>query len=82
MNVTRGSVFSFNLDKVHPHDLATFLDLEGISVRAGHHCAHPLLSTLGVPALTRASVSVFNTRDEVNFLVTNLERAKTYFGRF
>ncbi len=71
----RGSVVAFNMDGVHPHDLASFLDEEGIAVRAGHHCAQPLHDLLGVAATTRASLYLYNTETEVDALVNSLEKA-------
>jgi cysteine desulfurase/selenocysteine lyase len=76
----RGGVISFQLDGLHAHDLATILDSEGIAVRAGHHCAQPLMERLGVPATTRASLYVYNRRDEVDALIRALEKAKGVFG--
>lgn len=75
-----GGVLSFTVDKVHPHDLATFLDAEGIAIRAGHHCAQPLMKKLGVVATNRASVSFYNTKDELGALATQVQRAQEYFG--
>ena len=75
----RGGVISFWLDEVHPHDLATILDTEGIAIRAGHHCAQPLMRRLGVPATARASFYVYNTTEEVDALVQGLARAKERF---
>ena len=75
----RGGVVSFNMDEVHPHDMATILDQEGVCIRAGHHCAQPLMRKLGVPATARASFYVYNTADEVDALVTALDKAKGWF---
>ena len=71
----RGGVVSFSIDGVHPHDLATILSRDGVSIRAGHHCAMPLMDFLGVPALARASVWVYNTPGDVEALVSGVERA-------
>lgn len=76
----RTSVFSFTLDGVHPHDVATILDAENIAVRAGHHCAQPLMRRLGVPATTRASLYLYNTSAEIDRLAEGLEQAKRVFG--
>ena len=76
----RGGVISFTLGDAHPHDLATILDQQGVSVRAGHHCAKPLLKSLGVPATARASFYVYNTEDDVEALVKGLETASALFG--
>jgi cysteine desulfurase/selenocysteine lyase len=65
----RGAVVAFAVDGLHPHDVAALLDAEGIAVRAGHHCAMPLMRCLGVVGTSRASFSVFNSPDEVDHLV-------------
>jgi cysteine desulfurase/selenocysteine lyase len=75
----RGGVISFTMGDVHPHDLATILDQEGVSVRAGHHCAKPLMRVLDVPATTRASFHLYNTPDDVDALVAGLDRAASLF---
>jgi cysteine desulfurase/selenocysteine lyase len=72
-------VISFALGDVHPHDVATILDQEGIAVRAGHHCAKPLTRALGVPATVRVSFQVYNTRDDVDALVVGLQRVQEVF---
>ena len=76
----RLAVFSFALDGVHPHDIATVLDSEGIAVRAGHHCAAPLMTRLGVPATTRASFYLYNTTEEIDRLAAALNAARAMFG--
>jgi cysteine desulfurase/selenocysteine lyase len=76
----RGGVVSFTVDGTHPHDVATILDEGGVAVRAGHHCAKPLVAELGVPATARASFYVYNTRDDVDALVTGLERVRRLFA--
>ncbi len=76
----RGGAVSFQLADIHAHDIATILDQDGICVRAGHHCARPLMRSLGVPATARASFYVYNTRDEVDALVASLHRARELFG--
>ena len=76
----RTAVFSFALEGVHPHDVATILDAEGIAVRAGHHCTQPLMRRLGVPATTRASCWVYNTTDELDRLAEGLEAARRIFA--
>jgi cysteine desulfurase/selenocysteine lyase len=75
----RGGVVSFNLDEVHPHDMATILDQEGVCIRAGHHCAQPLMRKLGVPATARASFYVYNDTDDVDALIDALDKAKGWF---
>ena len=75
----RGGVFSFNTPDVHPHDLDTFLDRIGIAVRTGHHCAMPLVRSLGVAATARASFYLYNTKKEVDILVDGVTEALRYF---
>ncbi len=77
----RAPIFSVAIDKVHAHDLATFLDMRGISVRAGHHCAHPLMLRLGLPATCRASFSFYNTLEEADQLIDALKSAPEFFRR-
>lgn len=76
----RGGVISFNLADIHPHDLGTILDHEGVAIRAGHHCCQPLMRRLGVPATARASFYLYNTPSEVDALVRGLYRAMEVFG--
>lgn len=75
-----GSTISFVADRVHPHDMATFLDAKGIAIRAGHHCAQPLMRFLKVPATNRASFYFYNTRQEVDVFAKAVEEALEYFG--
>jgi cysteine desulfurase/selenocysteine lyase len=72
----KASVISFTLEGVHPHDLGTIIDHYGVAVRTGHHCAMPLMQFYGVPATARASLGLYNTRDEIDVLVNSLQRAK------
>ncbi|AXI09877.1 cysteine desulfurase [Oceanobacillus zhaokaii] len=76
----RGALVTFNLDDVHPHDTATVLDAEGIAVRAGHHCAQPLMKWLNVTATARASFYLYNTEEDIDRLVAGLLKTKEYFG--
>ena len=76
----RSAVISFTLADVHPHDLATILDMEGVAIRAGHHCTQPLMRRLGVAATARASFYLYNTRDDVDRLAAALQHARTLFG--
>jgi cysteine desulfurase/selenocysteine lyase len=76
----RGSVIAFNLDGVHPHDVSEILGREGVCIRAGHHCAQPLMRRLGVAATSRASFAVHTTRDDVDRLVDALASVRTVFG--
>ena len=78
--VDRVGVVSFDVKGIHPHDMATLLDREGIAVRAGHHCNHPLMTRLGVPATTRASMYLYNTTGECDVLVDAVRKAKKVFG--
>jgi len=74
------AVLSFLIDGVHAHDLATLLDHEGVAVRSGHHCAHPLMQFFGVPATARASLAFYNTRDEVDRFVEAIARVRRLLG--
>jgi len=76
----RASVLSFVLDEIHPHDLGTILDREGIAIRAGHHCAQPVMQRYGVPATARASLAAFNTRQDIDALVRGIEKAMEIFA--
>ena len=77
----RGGVVSFNLDGLHPHDVGTVLDAEGVAIRAGHHCAKPLMRRLGVAATARASFYLYNTREEVDRLVDAIRAAQAFFNK-
>ncbi|MGG6433431.1 cysteine desulfurase [Anoxybacillus sp. D401a] len=76
----RAGLVTFNIDEVHPHDVATVLDAEGIAVRAGHHCAQPLMKWLNVTATARASFYLYNTEEEIDILVSALKKTKEYFS--
>lgn len=78
----RIGVISFNLKNIHPHDLATALDLNGIEVRAGHHCAQPLMASLDTESTVRASLSIYNTKNDIDKLVSSLHEAKEFFSEF
>ena len=75
----RGGAISFAIEGIHPHDIAEICDREAVCIRAGHHCAQPLMRRLGVPATARASFGVYNTHDEVDRLVDALGRAREVF---
>ncbi len=77
----RGSAITFNVGTIHPHDLSTFLDQEGIAIRAGHHCAQPLHERLGPVATARASLYFYNTREEIDVLVEGIQKARAFFTR-
>ncbi len=77
----KASVLSFVLEGVHPHDIGTLLDRQGIAIRAGHHCAQPVMDRFGVPATARASLSFYNTREELDRLQEALGKVNEVFGR-
>lgn len=76
----RAGVLSFLVGDIHPHDLGTILDREGIAIRTGHHCAQPVMERFGVAATARASFGVYNTREEVDALVNGIEKAREVMG--
>lgn len=76
----KAAVLSFLVDGIHPHDLGTILDTEGVAIRAGHHCAMPLMTRFGIPGTARASLALYNTADDVDALVTGLRKAQQLFG--
>lgn len=76
----KASILSFTMKGVHPHDLGTILDAEGVAIRTGHHCAMPVMSFFGVPATARASFGCYNTQGDVARLVAALVKAREVFG--
>ncbi|EMX5394259.1 cysteine desulfurase [Listeria innocua] len=76
----RCGLVTFNLEGVHPHDIATILDEDGIAIRAGHHCAQPLMKWLDVSSTARASFYIYNTKEEIDALIDGLKLTKEYFG--
>jgi cysteine desulfurase/selenocysteine lyase len=76
----KAAVISFVLEGAHPHDIGTILDLEGIAVRTGHHCAQPVMDRFGVPATARASFALYNSRADVDALVAGLEKVREVFA--
>jgi len=76
----RAGVLSFVMDGVHPHDIGTILDQEGIAIRTGHHCAQPVMKRFGVDATARASISFYNTKEEIDRLVGGIEKVREVFG--
>ena len=76
----KASVLSFVMDGIHPHDIGTILDQEGIAIRTGHHCAQPVMERFGIPATARASFAFYNTREEVNALVKGIDRVREVFA--
>ena len=73
-------IVSFAVEGVHPHDIGTILDEAKVAIRAGHHCAQPLMDALGVPATARASFGVYNSRADVEALAAGIERVTRIFG--
>jgi cysteine desulfurase/selenocysteine lyase len=76
----RGGVVSFNCSDIHPHDVGTILDQEGIAIRAGHHCAQPLMRRFDIAGTARASFYIYNTREEVDALAEGIEKARAFFS--
>ena len=76
----KAGVQSFLVDDIHPHDLGTILDHQGVAIRTGHHCAMPVMEFYGVPGTARASLALYNNRDDIDRLVASLTTAKEIFG--
>ena len=76
----KAGVLSFVLEGVHPHDVGTILDREGIAIRTGHHCAMPVMERFGIPATARASLAFYNTKEEIDALVAGIHKVKEVFG--
>ena len=76
----KSGVLSFVLDGIHAHDIGTVLDAGGVAIRTGHHCAQPVMERFGVPATARASLSVFNRREDLDALIEGLGRVHALFG--
>jgi cysteine desulfurase/selenocysteine lyase len=76
----RSGIVSFEIEGIHPHDIGTVLDSEGVAIRAGHHCCMPLMERLGVTATARASFAMYNTKEEINHLVKSLDKLHEIFG--
>jgi cysteine desulfurase/selenocysteine lyase len=76
----KGAIVAFNVEGLHPHDVSTIIDRSGVAIRAGHHCAQPLMTRLGVPATCRASFAMYNTKAEVDALMTALQKARDLFA--
>ena len=76
----KGAIVSFTMDGLHPHDISTIVDRSGVAIRAGHHCAQPLMERLGVPATCRASFALYNTKAEVDALAEALIKAHDFFA--
>ena len=80
MPAKRSGVVSFTVDGVHPHDIGTILDAEGIAIRTGHHCAQPVMDRFNIPATARVSVGVFNTVEELALLAAGVQKAQEMFA--
>ena len=76
----KASILSFVLEGVHPHDVGTVVDTEGVAIRTGHHCTQPVMDRFGVPATARASLAMYNTTDEVDHLVMALAKVREVFA--
>jgi cysteine desulfurase/selenocysteine lyase len=76
----KASILSFVMDGVHPHDIGTIVDRDGIAIRTGHHCAQPVMDRFGVPATARASLAMYNTREDVDALITALGHVRQLMG--
>jgi cysteine desulfurase / selenocysteine lyase len=76
----KAGVVSFVLEGVHPHDIGTILDRDGVAIRAGHHCAQPVMQRYGVPATARASLAFYNTREEIDALVRGIHKVREVFA--
>jgi len=76
----KASILAFVFDGVHPHDIGTILDREGVAIRTGHHCCQPLMDRLGVPATARASLAFYNTREEIDALAAALDKVRVVFA--
>src|SRR5690606_9680894 len=76
----KAGILSFVVEGIHPHDLGTILDAEGVAIRAGHHCAMPIMTYFGIPGTARASLAVYNTPADVDALVRGVRKAQELFG--
>lgn len=76
----KAGVLSFVIEDIHPHDIGTILDSEGVAVRTGHHCAQPVMIRFGIPATARASFALYNTREDVDALVRGIRKVKEVMG--
>jgi len=76
----KAGVLSFVLEGIHPHDVGTILDQEGIAIRTGHHCAQPLMQRFGIPATARASFALYNTKEEADALVAGIQKVREVFA--
>jgi len=76
----KAGILSFVIDGVHPHDVGTIVDREGVAIRTGHHCAQPLMDRFGLPATARASIAMYNTREELDVLGRAVHKVLEVFG--
>ena len=76
----KASILSFVMDGVHPHDIGTIVDREGVAIRTGHHCAQPVMERFDIPATARASLAMYNTREELDALGRALQRVREVFA--
>ena len=76
----KAGVLSFVIDGVHPHDIGTIVDREGVAIRTGHHCAQPVMDRFGIPATARASLAIYNTREDIDVLVRALDKVRAVFA--
>jgi cysteine desulfurase/selenocysteine lyase len=76
----KASILSFLMDSAHPHDIGTIVDREGVAIRTGHHCAQPVMDRFGIPATARASLAMYNTREEIDVLIAALHKVNEVFG--
>jgi cysteine desulfurase/selenocysteine lyase len=76
----KAGVLSFVMDEIHPHDIGTILDSEGIAIRTGHHCAQPVMQRFNIPATARASFGLYNTREEIDALVAGIHKVREVLG--
>ncbi len=76
----KAGVLSFVMENIHPHDIGTILDQQGIAIRTGHHCAQPVMDRFGIPATARASFGLYNTKEEIDALVSGIQRVQEVFG--
>lgn len=76
----KAGVLSFTLGEIHPHDIGTILDRQGVAIRAGHHCAQPVMERYGIPATARASLALYNTRSEIDALAKAVKKVIEMFA--
>ena len=80
MAARKAAVLSFTMEGIHPHDIGTILDVEGVAIRTGHHCAQPVMQFFGVPATARASFAFYNTKEEVDAFIKALHKVIEVLG--